>query len=129
MAISGVGGAGSTLQLFVGDGVAARAWYERLFDRPPDFEADGDSFCEWVFHPGSWEVHVVQHETPGLQRGRFRFGVEDVDAVRAALLAAGVDVSPVESLEGVVRYCNFSDPWDNRLGLYQDLSRFPGTAR
>ena len=33
---------GLTIQLWVDDGSAARAWYQRLFGRPPDFTPFGD---------------------------------------------------------------------------------------
>ncbi|GAB3256244.1 VOC family protein [Kineosporia babensis] len=128
MTITGVGAVGSTLQLWVGDGSAGRAWYERLFGRAPDFRPENDdSFCEWIFVPGHWEVHVVEHPEPGRQQGRFRFGVEEIDRVRAELMDAGVDVSEVTTIERVVKYCDFADPWGNRLGLYQDLSRYPAS--
>jgi predicted enzyme related to lactoylglutathione lyase len=126
MAVEGIGTAGSTIQLWVSDGTGARVWYERLFGRSPDFRPfDNDTFCEWVFPPGYWEIHVVQQEPPGLQRARLRFGVEDIRQSLSHLGDLGVEVSEVEELPDVVRYCNFDDPWGNRLGLYQDLSRFP----
>jgi hypothetical protein len=37
----------------------------------------------------------------------------------------GIDVDGVEALPIVDRWCNFTDPWGNRLGLYKDLSRWP----
>jgi hypothetical protein len=57
--------AGATIQLLVGDGSSARAWYERLFDRPPDFRPfEDDTFTEWRFMPGFWEIHVVGDTKP-----------------------------------------------------------------
>lgn len=129
MAVTKIGSAGSTVQLWVADGAAARTWYERLFGRPPEFRpSDDDTFCEWIFPPGHWEVHVVEQEPAGQQRGRLRFGVEDIVRAHRQLRDEGIEVSEIEDLPGVVRYCNFDDPWGNRLGLYQDLSRFPPRA-
>jgi predicted enzyme related to lactoylglutathione lyase len=54
-----------------------------------------------------------------------RFGAEDIHAARGAVLSLGVEADAIEELPGVVRRCDFTDPWDNRLGLYQDLSRWP----
>jgi hypothetical protein len=36
-----------------------------------------------------------------------------------------VKVTKVEGLAGVVKWCNFEDPWGNKLGLFQDMERFP----
>ena len=118
--------AGATIQLSVSDGHAGREWYERLFGRGPDFRPfDDDTFCEWQFQPGFWELHVVKQEPAGSQRGRLRFGVSDIARRREAFLAVGVDISDVEEFRGVVSWRNFDDPWGNRLGVYQDLSRWP----
>ena len=117
---------GMTVQLLVGEGAAARAWYERLLGRPPDFRPfDDDSFLEWQFRPGFWELHVVESPEADVRRGRVRIGVAHVDSARAALRQVGFDVRELEELPGVVRWCNLDDPWGNRLGLYQDLARFP----
>lgn len=53
------------------------------------------------------------------------FGVADIVVAREQLLGIGVAADPVDALPGVVLWCNFTDPWGNRLGLYQDLSRWP----
>jgi hypothetical protein len=97
-----------------------------LFGRPPDFTPFGDdSFCEWIFKPGYWEIHVVEHDRPAPQQAPVRFGVEDIQAAWDQLLGLGIEPDEIEQLPGVVRWCNFADPWGNRLGLYQDLSRWP----
>lgn len=122
--------AGVTIQLWVGEdnGTAARSWYESLFGRAPDFRPSGDeSFCEWIVKPGFWEIHVVAREPAGSQQGRLRLATTDVVAARERVQALGVPVDDVEELPDVVRYCDFDDPWGNRLGLYQDLSRWPAT--
>jgi hypothetical protein len=118
---------GMTVQLFVGSGSDGRLWYERLFQRPPDFRPQqDDTFLEWIFKSGHWEIHVVEHEPAGQQQARLRFSVADLDAERRRLGSDGIEMSAVEELPGVVRYCNFDDPWGNRLGMYQDASRWPG---
>jgi hypothetical protein len=117
---------GSTLQLWVSDGGAARRWYQDLFGREPDFRPfDDDTFCEWQFKPGYWEIHVVEREPAGSQTARLRFGVADIAAEREILLGKGIAVTEIEDLPQVVRWCNFDDPWGNALGLYQDLMRSP----
>jgi catechol 2,3-dioxygenase-like lactoylglutathione lyase family enzyme len=120
---------GMTVQLHVANGTEARAWYERLLGRPPDVRPDADdTFVEWHFQPGYWELHIVQSDQPGTQQGRLRLGVREVEAARHSLVDSGLEVTEVEELPRVVRWCNFDDPWGNRLGLYQDLARFELTV-
>jgi predicted enzyme related to lactoylglutathione lyase len=45
--------------------------------------------------------------------------VDDLDAARGALVARGVDVSPVSDMGGGVRYAYFSDPDRNSWALQQ----------
>jgi len=114
--------AGATIQLWVNDGPAARRWYQELFGREPAFRPfDDDTFCEWQFKPGYWEIHIVEQEPAGSQTARLRFGVEDIAAQREFLLGRAIAVSGIEELASVVKWCNFDDPWGNKLGLYQDL--------
>jgi hypothetical protein len=83
-----VGPPGLTIQLWVSDGSAGRAWYQRLFGRPPDFTPFGDdTFCEWIFKPGYWEIHVVEKDSPGPRQAPLRFGVEDIRAARDQVFA------------------------------------------
>jgi len=121
-----LGPPGLTIQLWVDDGSAGRGWYERLFGCPPDFTPfRDDTFCEWIFKPGHWEIHVVEKDRSMPRQAPVRFGVEDIHAAREAILSLGVEADAIEELPGVVRWCDFTDPWGNRLGLYQDLSRWP----
>lgn len=121
-----LGPPGLTVQLWVGDGSAARTWYQRLFGRPPDFTPFGDdTFCEWIFKPGHGEIHVVEKDNPAPRQAPVRFGTEDIHTASEQVFALGISADEIEELQGVVRWCNFTDPWGNRLGLYQDLSRLP----
>lgn len=118
---------GATLQLWVGEGngAVAREWYERLLGRPPDFRPfDDDSFVEWQFPPGLWEIHIVAKDPAGTQRARFRFGVSDLILQRERLERLGIETTEIGELPDVVKWCDFDDEWGNRLGLYQDLSRY-----
>ena len=54
-------------------------------------------------------------------RNRVRFGVADLTAARAAVEAAGTQVSTVTSLHGLARWADFTDPWGNLLGFYEVL--------
>lgn len=111
-----------TMQSRVSDIQSAIEWYERLLERRPDFMPD-ESIAEWQLYPGSWLVVIAARPDAG--RNRIRFGVSDLSGERARVQALGISVTEPVTLPGVVRYCDFEDPDGNRLGLFQDLSRYP----
>jgi catechol 2,3-dioxygenase-like lactoylglutathione lyase family enzyme len=38
-----------------------------------------------------------------------------------APLGLGIEVGPIDGIEGVIRFCDFEDPDGNQLNLYQVL--------
>lgn len=80
------------------------------------------NFAEWEVIPNLW-LQVAEGE-PAVGAGAFRFGVADIKAERDRINQdLNVEVSNVEGLDGVpALWCNFEDPFGNRLGLYQDIS-------
>lgn len=103
---------------------AATRFYSAVLGRKPDFSPSPD-IQEWEILPDVW---LLVAETPGLppQNGRIRLGVTDVEAERTRLMKTlGLEISPVQHVPGVVAYCDFDDPWGNKLGLFQDLARHP----
>lgn len=114
---------GMTLQIQVGDIEQARRFYGALFGSPPQYEPHED-FLEWRVVDGA-ETWVQVVSVTGAVRpllNRVRFEVGDVKAAREVVQADGFDVSAVTVLPGVVRYIDFSDPWGNQLGYYEDLA-------
>lgn len=112
-----------TLQVQVGDLERAREFYTAVLGSLPEFEPHRD-FLEWRVIPAgeTWLQAVGVNSPVRPLANRVRFGVADVRAERARLLAQGIDVSPVTALPGVVAFVDFADPWGNALGLYQDLA-------
>lgn len=108
-----------TYQVRVTDFEKGRAWYEKLLKRPPDFEPV-DGFIEWELIPHSWLQ--VAKGTPAPGSGPLRIGVTDIEKERERIIRElDVEVSEIETLEGVASWCNFQDPFGNRLGLFQEL--------
>jgi catechol 2,3-dioxygenase-like lactoylglutathione lyase family enzyme len=110
-----------TVQLYVAERVAGRKFYTTLFGREPDFAPEED-FLEWRVADGAefWVQLVAGQQRPLPTRLRLR--VEDIRAAIAwSRTALGVDPNEPEDLLGVVSYTDFTDPWGNRLGFYQDL--------
>ena len=115
---------GFTLQVYVEDMIRARPWYEKLLGRGPDFGANPE-FLEWQIVPDFW-FQLVKKKAPR-DSARKRFGVSNIDRERRRIIEElGIKVTEIEELpRGVVKWCNFEDPWGNKLGLFQDLEKFP----
>jgi predicted enzyme related to lactoylglutathione lyase len=107
-----------TVGLAVSDLVGAAAWYGRLLGREVDL-SPADGVAEFRIVAGCW---LQLYEGTGGGEGAFRFGVADIEGARSRLLELGVAVSPVEEVPGVIAYCEFTDPYGNRLSLYQELA-------
>lgn len=93
-------------------------FYSRLFRRPPDFEPHED-FKEWEVFSNCW-LQVGEGEPQPTYPMRLRVGNIEAERERVER-EVGVPCSPVKRIPGLVAFCDFSDPWGNRLGLYQRL--------
>ena len=112
------------MQVYVDDMKRARPWYAKLLGRKPDFTA-GPEFLEWEVVPDFWFQVVKKDGQKDSQRKRF--GVSDIHLARRRIIEEMIiEVTQIEELpKGVVKWCNFQDPWGNKLGLFQDLEKFP----
>ncbi len=127
---------GATLQVYVPPHAigAARDFYTALFGREPDFQPH-DDFLEWAPLPGQecW-IQLTARAAAGQLTNRLRLRVADIDAAVTWLDRTDVSRSEVSHLPGVVAFVDFTDPWENRLGYYQDLVpsgeqvTYPGTS-
>lgn len=100
----------------------AASFYDEILQRPHDFQPSQD-LREWELQPDVWLL-VGEGRPP--QNGRIRFGTNRIDAEHTRIKEAlRVDISEVETLEGIVAWCNFDDPWGNSLGIFQDLAKWP----
>jgi catechol 2,3-dioxygenase-like lactoylglutathione lyase family enzyme len=110
---------GITIQVRVSDMDVGLRWYTALLGRPPDAEP-GDDAREWEILPNCW-LYVALGTVGG--SGALHLGVADVAAERERLQdALGVAITEVQRIEGEVAWCEFEDPFGNRLGLFEDLA-------
>lgn len=109
-----------TVGLPVSDVADAAAWYERMLGFAPQLEP-APGVVEFEVRPGVW-LQLFEEGQVRPSGWAFRFGVEDLDAARARLGGLGLDVGPVERVEGVVAFCSLWDPDGNELSLYQVLA-------
>src|SRR3954454_14422125 len=99
--------------LEVGDIEQALAFYGRFFDLRLRGVAPGMAFIDM----GDQFLALSERRRQGPDEGRhFGLVVDDKDAVRTALEAAGVEIEPGRRLD-------FRDPWGNRVEIldYRDV--------
>lgn len=109
-----------TIQVRVTDFDEGLKFYERLLRRAPDFIPHED-FAEWELLPKCWLQ--LAKGSPAVGSGPLRFGVEDIEAERKRIMDdLGIEVGEIQSRGGVpARWCTFTDPWGNRLGLFEEI--------
>ncbi|MFG6494949.1 VOC family protein [Fictibacillus sp. UD] len=107
-----------TVQVRVANMTEGQRYYETLLNRPPDFNPH-DGFAEWELLPNCWLQVAEGTSTEG--NGPIRLGVMDLDGERTRLIK-DLNIEHFEIFERdevPVRWATFSDPWGNRLGLFE----------
>ncbi|MEM2921689.1 MAG: DUF1428 family protein [Candidatus Bathyarchaeia archaeon] len=114
---------GVTFQVKVPDFGRGVEFYTKLLKRKPDFILHG-SFAEWEIVPNAW-LQVGEGE-PAMEPP-IRLGVEDIRKEKDRIVSElGVEVSEIGDVNDsgdIAYWCDFRDPFGNKLGLFQDLSR------
>ncbi|MET3450414.1 MULTISPECIES: VOC family protein [Curtobacterium] len=105
-----------TVGLPVTDIEASCLWYGAVFERAePDLEPD-DGIAEYEVG-GIW-IQLYEDENAEENPVSVRFGVDDVAAQHARIGALGIDVGPVECVDGAVDWFDVRDPDGNVLSLF-----------
>jgi predicted enzyme related to lactoylglutathione lyase len=99
----------------VADLAAAQAFYERLFDRPPDLIPNATEAC-WQLGESSWVYVIVDLERAG--GGVNTVLVDDLDVLVAGWAARGIE-APVRPEGDGARKATVIDPDGNELGFAQ----------
>lgn len=105
-----------TVGLPVTDIEASCLWYGAVFERAePDLEPE-DGIAEYEVG-GIW-IQLYEDETAEENPVSVRFGVDDVTAQHARIGALGIDIGPVECVDGAVDWFDVRDPDGNVLSLF-----------
>jgi hypothetical protein len=107
-----------TVQVRVSNMEEGQKFYETLLNRKPDFTPH-DGFAEWELIPNCWLQ--VAEGTPAVGNGPIRLGVVDLVDERERLMNVfQIEEFEIHEREEVpVKWATFSDPWGNRLGLFE----------
>ncbi|MCE0456615.1 hypothetical protein NY057_16875 [Curtobacterium flaccumfaciens] len=105
-----------TVGLPVSDIEASCLWYGAVFERTePDLEPE-DGVAEYEVG-GIW-IQLYVDEQADENPVSVRFGVDDVAAQHARIGALGIDIGPVECVDGAVDWFDVRDPDGNVLSLF-----------
>ncbi|MBF4588510.1 MULTISPECIES: VOC family protein [unclassified Curtobacterium] len=105
-----------TVGLPVTDLEASCLWYGAVFERvDPDLEP-AEGVAEYEIG-GIW-IQLVEDAGAEENAVLVRFGVDDVAAQHRRIAALGIDVGPVEHVDGAVDWFDVHDPDGNVLSLY-----------
>ena len=117
-----------TYQVRVTDIIAGHKWYQTFLQKAPDFMPH-EGFVEWEVVPGCW-LQVAEGK-PSSGSGPLRFAVKDLAAEKARLVSElKIEDFEVFSREEVpVKWGTFSDPWGNRIGLFEYIDKLEESLR
>ncbi|MEN2768957.1 VOC family protein [Ornithinibacillus xuwenensis] len=117
-----------TIQIRVPDFIKGLEWYQLLLGKRPDF-IPHEGFVEWELIPGCWLQ--LAEGTPANGSGPFRLGVPDMDLVlerlNNELCLTNIEIHKRDEVP--VKWCTFSDPWGNHVGLFEYLNKKEETER
>ena len=108
------------LAMPVGGSDAAKQYYSGVLEIPEVPRPPMQSVGHW-FHDGDLKVHLGEEEDfrPAL-KAHPAFEVDDLEALKARLDAAGHEYKVGSEIEGIVRIFA-SDPFGNRIEFLQKL--------
>ncbi|MBF4603544.1 VOC family protein [Curtobacterium sp. VKM Ac-2861] len=105
-----------TVGLPVTDIEASCLWYGAVFERTePDLEPE-DGVAEYEVG-GIW-IQLYEDDSAEENPVSVRFGVDDVGAQHARIGSLGIDIGPVECVDGAVNWFDVRDPDGNVLSLF-----------
>ena len=92
----------------------AKRWYTQVLGQQPYF----DEPFYVGFAVGGFELGLLPDGQPGVGGARPLWGVSDIDAAHARLLAQGATaLEPVTDVGGGIRVAAVCDPFGNRSGI------------
>lgn len=98
----------------VADLAKAKAWYAQVFSKEPYF----DQPFYVGFEIGGFELGLVPDGTPGTAGATVYWGVDDIDAETARIVALGATLpTAIQDVGDAIRVVDLHDPFGNLLGL------------
>lgn len=110
----------------VTDLAKGKAWYGDVFGCAPYF----DQPYYVGFSIGGFELGLVPDGEPGTQGCTAYWGVDNLDAEVARIVALGATIhDPIQDVGGGIRVVELKDPFGNSLGLIENPQFDLGAVR
>jgi len=110
----------------VADLAAAKAWYESVFGVVPYF----DQPFYVGFSIGGFELGLIPDGSPGTSGCMVYWGVDDIDAEVARIVALGATIhGAIQDVGGGIRTVELADPFGNLLCLIDNPHFDPAAVR
>lgn len=115
-----------TYQVRVTDIKEGQKWYEAFLNKSADFSPH-EGFVEWELLPGCW-LQVAEGR-PAEGSGPLRLAVKDMEAQKNRLVRElNLENFEVFSRQEVpVKWATFTDPWGNKIGLFEYIDKVQET--
>jgi predicted enzyme related to lactoylglutathione lyase len=115
-----------TVKYPVADLERAKAWFADVFGTAPYF----DQPFYVGFAIGSFELGLVPDGTPGVTGSVVYWGVDDIEAEVARILALGASLhEAIQDVGEGIKVAELKDPFGNVLGLIDNPSFDPAQVR
>ena len=102
----------------VKDKDAALKWYQEILGLKQIPKMVNSDHLYWLQLPSGAMVHIIENpDAPSAPSHHTAFEVDEIEAARDAVMAAGVDVTEIQTRNDGQRACYLNDPDGNRIEL------------
>lgn len=102
----------------VKDKDAALKWYQEILGLKQIPKMVNGDHLYWLQLPSGAMVHIIENpDAPSAPSHHTAFEVDEIEAARDAVMAAGVEVTEIQTRNDGQRACFLNDPDGNRIEL------------
>ena len=102
----------------VKDKDAALKWYQEILGLKQISKMVNSDHLYWLQLPSGAMVHIIENpDAPSAPSHHTAFEVDEIEAARDAVMAAGVEVTEIQTRNDGQKACYLNDPDGNRIEL------------
>ena len=102
----------------VKDKDAALKWYQEILGLKQIPKMVNSDHLYWLQLPSGAMVHIIENpDAPSAPSHHTAFEVDEIEAARDAVMAAGVEVTEIQTRNDGQKACYLNDPDGNRIEL------------